>query len=165
MSESGMADGAGRTGADADVIVVGGGPAGAATATFLARAGVDVLVLDRARFPRAKACSEYLSPEASRVLASMGALEEVERSGAAHLAGMCVRAPNGAWLRGEFAAAHRFRGFSDWGLALPRERLDTILLDCARRAGARVEERLRVVDLEQDRTGRVIGLRALSRDG
>src|SRR5687768_16200383 len=78
-----------------DVIVVGGGPAGAATATLLARAGIDVLVLDRARFPRAKACSEYLSPEASRLLALMGALEEVEGAGAARLAGMRVRAPNG----------------------------------------------------------------------
>ena len=147
----------------ADVIVVGGGPAGAATATALARAGVDVLMLDRARFPRAKACSEYLSPEASRVLASMGALEEVERSGAAHLAGMRVRAPNGTWMHGEFAAAaHGFRGFSDWGLALPRERLDAILLDCARRAGARVEERMRVVDLEQDEAGRVTGVRVLT---
>jgi flavin-dependent dehydrogenase len=147
------------------VIVVGGGPAGAATATALARAGVDVLVLDRARFPRAKACSEYLSPEASRVLASMDALEEVERSGAARLAGMRVRAPNGIWVRGEFAAAHGFRGFRDWGLALPRERLDAILLDCARRAGARVEERTRVVDLEQDATRRIIGVRVLTRDG
>jgi menaquinone-9 beta-reductase len=148
-----------------DVIIVGGGPAGAATATALARAGVDVLVLDRARFPRAKACSEYLSPEASRVLASMGALEEVERSGAAHLTGMRVRAPNGTWIRGEFAtAAHGFRGFSDWGLALPRERLDAILLDCARHAGARVEERTRVVDLERDATGRVIGVRVLTRE-
>jgi flavin-dependent dehydrogenase len=150
------------TSLSADVIIVGGGPAGAATATALARAGVDVLVLDRARFPRAKACSEYLSPEASRVLESMGALEEVERSGAAHLAGMRVRAPNGTWMHGAFAAAHGFRGFSDWGLALPRERLDTILLDCARRAGARVEERTRVVDLERDATGRVVGVRVLT---
>jgi menaquinone-9 beta-reductase len=151
---------------DADVIIVGGGPAGAATATALARASVDVLVLDRARFPRAKACSEYLSPEASRVLASMGALEEVERSGAAHLSGMRVRAPNGTWMRGAFAGAtHGFSGFSDWGLALPRERLDAILLDCARRAGARVEERTRVVDLERDGTGRAIGVRVLTRGG
>jgi flavin-dependent dehydrogenase len=148
----------------AAVIVVGGGPAGAATATALARAGVDVLVLDRARFPRPKACSEYLSPEASRVLASMGALAEVEQSGAAHLAGMRVRAPNGTWMRGEFAAAtHGFRGFSDWGLALPRDRLDAILLDCARRAGARVEERTRVVDVDRDTTGRVTGVRVLTR--
>jgi flavin-dependent dehydrogenase len=143
-----------------DVIVVGGGPAGAATATALARAGVDVLVLDRARFPRAKACSEYLSPEASRVLASMGVLDEVEQSGAAQLAGMRVRAPDGTWMHGEFAAAHGYRGFRDRGLALPRERLDSILLDCARRAGARVEESVRVVDVERDATGRVVGVAA-----
>src|SRR5918997_1140721 len=144
----------------ADVIVVGGGPAGAATATALARVGVDVVVLDRARFPRAKACSEYLSPEASRLLESMGALDAVERAGPAQLAGMRVRAPDGTWMRGEFAAAHGYRGFRDRGLALPRERLDQILLDCARRAGARVEERTRVVGVERDATGRVIGVLA-----
>jgi menaquinone-9 beta-reductase len=146
--------------ADADVIVVGGGPAGAATATFLARAGIDVLLLDRARFPRAKACSEYLSPEASRLLASMGALDAVERAGAAQLAGMRIRAPNGTWIHGEFAADHGYRGFRDRGLALPRERLDSILLDCARRAGARVEERAHVADVERDTTGRVVGVHA-----
>ena len=37
----------------AEVVVVGGGPAGSATAWWLARAGVDVVVLDKARFPRA----------------------------------------------------------------------------------------------------------------
>src|ERR671932_210945 len=144
----------------ADVIVVGGGPAGAATATALARAGVDVVVLDRARFPRAKPCSEYLSPEASRVLASMGALDAVEGAGAARLAGMTVRAPDGTQLRGDFAAPHGFRGFRDRGLALPRVRLHPILLDCARRAGARVEERVRVVDVERDARGGVAGVRA-----
>ncbi|MFN2564324.1 MAG: NAD(P)/FAD-dependent oxidoreductase [Gemmatimonadaceae bacterium] len=148
-----------------DVIVVGGGPAGAATATALARAGVDVLVLDRARFPRAKACSEYLSPEASRMLAAMGALDDVERAGAAQLAGMRVRAPDGTWMRGEFAAAHGYRGYRDRGLALPRERLDSILLDCARRAGAGVEEGARVTDLERDVLGRVVGIRARTRGG
>jgi menaquinone-9 beta-reductase len=158
-------EGRGARGEVADVIVVGGGPAGAATSTALARAGASVLILDRARFPRAKACAEYLSPEASRILATMGALEEVERSGAAQLAGMRVRAPNGTWLRGEFAAAHGFRGFRDSGLALPRERLDAILLDCARRAGARVEERAHVVDLELDGRGRVGGVRVLTAGG
>ena len=53
---------------DAEVIVVGGGPAGSATAWALARAGVDALVLDRAWFPRDKVCAEYLSPQASRIL-------------------------------------------------------------------------------------------------
>jgi len=70
-----------------EVIVVGGGPAGAATAWFLARAGVDVLVLDRARFPRDKPCAEYLSPQASRILDAMGVLEAAESAGGAQLSG------------------------------------------------------------------------------
>ena len=56
------------------VIVVGGGPAGAATAFHLARAGVRVTILDRAHFPRDKPCSEYMSPQASRILDEMGLL-------------------------------------------------------------------------------------------
>src|SRR5437660_1125658 len=67
----------------AQVVIVGGGPAGSALAFALARSGVSVTVLDRAHFPRSKPCAEYLSPQASRVLASMGVLETVERSGAA----------------------------------------------------------------------------------
>ena len=50
-----------------DAVVVGAGPAGAATALLLARAGARVALLDRARFPRDKPCSEYLSPETTRL--------------------------------------------------------------------------------------------------
>ena len=77
---------------NADVLIVGGGPAGSSLAVALARRGVDVLLADRARFPRPKPCAEYLSPEASRVLEAMGALARVERSGAAALSGVRVRA-------------------------------------------------------------------------
>lgn len=143
---------------DAQVIVVGGGPAGSSTAFFLARRGIDVLVLDRARFPRDKVCSEYLSPEASRVLEQMGALAQVEGSGAAQLAGMRVHAPNGATIHGEFAASHGFSGYRDRGLAVRRTILDEILLDRARTAGARVEEETRVVDLLRDSSGRITGV-------
>ena len=102
---------------DADVIVVGGGPAGASTAFALATAGVKVVVVDRERFPRDKPCAEYLSPQASRVLHDMGVLAELESRGPSHLAGMIVRAPSGRQLRGDFAAQHGFRGFRDRGLA------------------------------------------------
>lgn len=143
---------------DAQAIVVGAGPAGSSTAWHLARLGVDVLVLDRARFPRDKPCAEYLSPEASRLLASMDALAACEAAGAAHLAGMTVRSPNGSRLHGDFAAAHGFRGFRDRGLALRRRLLDAILVERARAAGARVAEGVRVTDLVRDARGAVAGV-------
>lgn len=132
---------------DAEVLVVGGGPAGSSVAFALAKAGVDVLLLDRARFPRPKPCTEYLSPEASRILSDMGALDAIEESGAAALAGIRVRAPNGAVIAGDFAGAHNFRGFSDRGLSVRREVLDAILVDRARMAGATVVEGVRVTDV------------------
>ena len=141
-----------------DVIVVGGGPAGAATAHALAATGARVLVLDRARFPRPKPCAEFLSPEASRGLARMGVLEAVEASGAARLAGMIVHAPGGARIHGHYSAGHGFRAFRDYGLSVRREVLDRLLLDAARAAGAAVEEGVRVADLARDASGRVCGV-------
>ncbi len=143
---------------DAQVVIVGGGPAGSSAAYFMARAGLDVIVLDRARFPRDKPCSEYMSPQASRILAEMGALEAVVSSGAAQLTGMRVHAPNGATIHGEFVSGHGYRGFRDRGLAVRRTILDTILLQRARDAGARVEEEVRVTDVVKDASGRVTGV-------
>ena len=57
---------------EADVIVVGAGPAGSATACYLARAGVDVLVLEKACFPREKVCGDGLTPRAVKALVGMG---------------------------------------------------------------------------------------------
>jgi len=141
-----------------DVVVVGGGPAGASLAFALARRGVGVRVVDRARFPRPKPCAEYLSPEASRILADMGALELIEETGAAALAGIHVRAPNGRIIKGDFAADHGFRGFRDRGLSVRRETLDAILLDRARAAGADVVEGVRVTGLVRGNNDRVIGV-------
>ena len=147
------------------VIVVGGGPAGSSTAFFLARHGIDVTILDRARFPRDKTCSEYLSPQASRILAEMGALGDVESSGAAQLAGMRVHAPNGATIHGEFAAEHGFRGYRDRGLAVRRTILDAILLEKARAAGAKIEEGVRVTDVIRGSDGQVSGVSSINAQG
>ena len=144
----------------ADVLIVGGGPAGSSLAFNLARAGLRVLVLDRARFPRPKPCAEYLSPQASRVLADMGVLALVEGSGAAQLAGMVIRAPSGERVVGEFAGCS-VRGFRDRGLSVRREILDDIVLRGARAAGADVREGVRVVDVVRDEDMRVRGVRTV----
>lgn len=150
---------------DAEVIVVGGGPAGASTAHALAREGVDVLVLDRAKFPRDKTCAEYLSPQGSRILSDMNVLDEIERSGPAHLAGMRVRSPDGQTADGEFKSTLGYRPFRDYGLAVRRLILDAIVLDGARSAGARVEELVRVTDVTRDQAGRVSGVTVIAPDG
>ncbi len=132
-----------------DAVVVGAGPAGAATALLLARAGASVLLVDRARFPRDKACSEYLSPATTGILARLGygVLDEVERAGPARLYGMKVIAPSGAVMCGRFAARHGFASPRPYSFALPRATFDAILRRAAERAGAVVREGAAVEDL------------------
>ena len=146
-----------------EVIVVGGGPAGSATAWSLARNGVETLVLDRARFPRAKACAEYLSPQATRILSETGALAALAGAPTAQLAGMRVHAHDGTTFEGRFSGIHGFRGFSSRGLAVRRELLDSALLARARAAGASVIEERAVPDVLRDHRGRVTGV--VVRDG
>ena len=144
-----------------DAIVVGAGPAGATTALLLARAGASVLLMDRARFPRDKACSEYLSPATTDILERLGEgiLDAVEGAAHAKLYGMKVVAPGGAAMCG------RFRGGSQpYSFALPRTTFDTILLAAAARAGAQVSDSTTVEDLVWDR-GAVAGVVMRSRNG
>ena len=139
-----------RVSARWDAVVAGAGPAGSATALLLARAGARVLLLDRARFPREKPCSEYLSPESSTVLGRLGedVLAAVAAASPAKLTGMKVVAPSGK------AVVGRFETFS---FALPRTRFDTILLDAARVHGVEVREGVKVEELVYD-DGAVAGV-------
>jgi len=130
-----------------EVVIVGGGPAGAASAVLLRQRGRDVLLLDEARFPRDKVCGEGVSPEAWRLLDAMGARERVEGLGPWPLRGMALTAPDGTSFEGRYA------GVARPGFATRRHAFDRALLDAARAAGADVREQTRVTGLALDQGG------------
>jgi geranylgeranyl reductase family protein len=148
----------------ADVVVVGAGPAGAATAILLAERGHAVTLLDKAAFPRPKICGEYLSPEAARVLDRLGVLKAVDAAGAQPLHGMRITAPDGTVIDGTYPTGGRWRGYRDHALALPREVFDRLLVERARALPIDVRERQRVTGLLRE-GDRVVGVQAEDEDG
>lgn len=134
-----------------DVIVVGGGPAGAATAYYLARAGIDVLVLEKAAFPRDKICGDGLTPRAVAELHRMGINTSawVKNFGLrTYGGGHTVEVP---WP--ELAS------MPNYGLACPRRELDSTLIQRAVSAGAQLREGVNVTaPIRSERTGRVAGV-------
>lgn len=141
---------------DTDVLVVGGGPAGAASAALLAALGHKVLVAERSSFPRDKACAEYMSPETVRMLNRLGALAALERAGAIAVAGTSVTAARGNALHGRFAGAPT-PPWRTTGLSVSRRVLDSVLADVAREAGATLVERTSFESLLRDGEARVVG--------
>jgi menaquinone-9 beta-reductase len=147
----------------ADVIVVGAGPAGAATAILLAERGRSVTVLDRARFPRPKLCGEYVSPEALRMLDRLGALKALDAAGAQRLAGMRITAPDGTVLVGRYRDVGRWRPYRGHALAVSREILDAILADRLRALPVDFREEVCVTDVIVE-DGAVVGVRTRAAD-
>jgi len=118
-----------------DVIVAGGGPGGAAAAAQLAQAGVAVLVLDKAHFPRQKACGGCLSPKVlSLGLDFGGVVEDVIEEAV-------FAAP------GE--AAIRYRSHTPLAYMVRRERFDQFLLSRAEEMGAHVRYGHRVLQARE----------------
>ncbi len=140
------------TSASADVLIVGAGPAGAATAVLLARAGCQVVLADRARFPRDKPCSEFISPEGVRVLDRLGVLGSLEAGAAEPLHGLTVHAPKGSRLSGLFSRA-AVKPWRDTGLSVRRSTLDARLVQAAREAGVEVREGMRCTGLRDGQDG------------
>jgi flavin-dependent dehydrogenase len=142
-------------GYDAEVIVVGGGPAGSVAAAALAERGRRVLLLDKARFPRHKACSEYVNAAGARLLADLGLERDLDALGAHRMEAMLIHAPGGRRFLADFAAVDP-RGTA---LGLSRLRLDALLLERARALGVEVREGAHVRDVLTER-GRVLGVEA-----
>ena len=145
---------------DADVIVVGAGPAGSATAYHLAQRGLDVLVLEKTAFPREKVCGDGLTPRAVKQLIEMG-IDTSPANGWAHNVGLRI-----------IGGGHRLEmhwpdlaTFPDYGLTRTRKDFDEILIRQAEKVGARVLERTAVSGpVRDDRSGRIVGVTARTTD-
>lgn len=139
-----------------DVIVVGGGPAGAGLATHLANAGREVLLLDRAQFPRDKPCGEFFSPPVRGLLSELGVYDEVLAAGVQTVPGAEIVCANGKSFRGQFVSDR-----SPWaehgGFSLPRLVLDNLLWQNAARAGVDTREQTAVRRVVRER-GRIVGV-------
>ncbi len=141
---------------NADVIVVGAGPAGSATAYHLAQAGLDVLLLEKTEFPREKICGDGLTPRAVTQLIRMG-VDTSPGNGWLHNRGLRIIG-GGRQLELEWPelASH-----PDYGLVRPRSDFDELLARQAQKAGARLLEHCNVTGpVLDERTSRIVGVTA-----
>jgi len=140
---------------DADVIVVGAGPAGSSAAYWLAGAGLDVALLEKSSFPREKVCGDGLTPRGTRALIDMG-IDVSEDAGWLHNRGLRVI---GGGLRLHLDWPE-LTTFPSYGLVRPRADLDALLALQAVKAGAMLHEHTAVTEPVFDRAGRVTGVAA-----
>jgi geranylgeranyl reductase family protein len=141
---------------EADVIVVGAGPSGSTTAYYLAQAGLDVLLLEKSRFPREKVCGDGLTPRAVKALVAMG-VPISEEDGWLRNKGLRVIS-SGMRLELPWPDLTTYPGY---GLVRTRMDFDQRLAQRAQQAGARLVEGVNVTGpVLDDRTGRIIGVTA-----
>jgi geranylgeranyl reductase family protein len=139
----------------ADVIVVGAGPAGSSAAWWGALSGLDVVVLEKAEFPREKVCGDGLTPRGVKALDDMG----IDTS------------PAAGWVRHKGLRVHgggqvvevdwpKLSRWPDYSVVRPRRDLDALLAAHAEAAGARVCTGVTVAEPLLDDAGRVAGVHA-----
>ncbi len=145
---------------EADVIVVGAGPAGSATAYHLAQTGLDVLLLEKTTFPREKVCGDGLTPRAVKQLVKMGV--DIGAPGWVRNKGLRII---GGGVRLELPWPD-LASYPDFGLVRTRFDFDQILAQRAVAAGAKLRMNTAVTGpILDERTGRIVGVVAKTDDG
>ncbi|HEY0937500.1 MAG TPA: geranylgeranyl reductase family protein [Trebonia sp.] len=138
---------------DADVIVVGAGPSGSTTAYYLAQAGLNVLLIEKSRFPRDKVCGDGLTPRAVKSLVAMG-IDVSEEAGWLRNRGLRVIG-GGMRLELDWPELSSWPGY---GLVRTRASLDEQLARRAQAAGATLLEGTTVTGPVRDDDGQIVGV-------
>ena len=133
-----------------DVIIIGGGPAGAAMGCYLAKAGIDHVIIERSNFPRSHV-GESMVTATTRIFDEIGFLPTMEAEGFPHKFGASWHPTNGKM---EYDIA--FKEFpqegvhQDYTYHVDRSRFDLLLLGHAESLGSRVMQGVSVKDLLMD---------------
>ena len=167
-----------RLAGEADVLVVGAGPAGSTTAYHLSQAGLDVIVLEKTAFPREKVCGDGLTPRAVRQILRMG-IDPTDPARDERSAAERRNAPlntGSGWIQNHglriLGGGMRLEipwpelaAFPSYGLVRTRLDFDEILARQAEKAGARLHQSTTVTGpVLDERTGRIVGVRARAAD-
>ncbi|HLC27812.1 MAG TPA: NAD(P)/FAD-dependent oxidoreductase [bacterium] len=131
------------------VLVIGGGPAGATASALLAAKGIPVTVIEARTFPRTKLCGDFISPEAKTILDKLGVLDSV-RQEASKISEGSLYSLQGTQVRIPFPEKSE-------GFGLSRSRLDGLLLEKAAACGAEVLSGTRATGVIWDQ-GRICGV-------
>jgi len=138
-----------------DVIVVGGGPSGSSCASFLARAGRSVLLLDRATFPREKTCGDGISGKSVSVLSELGLLDAVRKGEHKDMTGLIFSSPNAKVVP---ISSVRSPDEPPPGFVCRREVFDNVVFQNAKKLVKRTIEGFVASDIIRD-GDRVMGVR------
>src|ERR687886_110387 len=141
----------------ADLIVVGAGPGGPATAYHATRAGLEVFLLDRQEFPRGKPCGDGLMPHAAEEISLMGLGDWLDEPHHGKFSGFSIYTQT-AFLRQKVPPTLH----GPYGYVVAREETDARLVERAEEAGARLRSGVRATNLLRSPTGNVTGVEASS---
>ncbi len=133
-----------------EVVVIGGGPAGSVASSLLSKAGIDVLLLEKEKFPRYKV-GESLIPHFWKYTDQIGATEAIEKEGFVKKAGGFV-----LWDDVMRTVSFKNFGFTRPALHVERDRFDEILLDTSKGHGTEVIERAQVKSVKHLEEGCIV---------
>ncbi|MGH3090467.1 MAG: geranylgeranyl reductase family protein [Rubrobacteraceae bacterium] len=143
-----------------DLIVVGAGPGGSATAFYAARAGLSTLVLDRQKFPRDKPCGDGLMPHAAEEIRLMGLGDWLDEDHHGKFTGFSMYTDTASFRQNVPPSFHGPKGY-----VVRREETDAKLAKQAKSSGAELREGVRATRLLRSAAGTVTGIAAENGDG